>query len=1703
MNLRFVDLVIAFKKENEQIEFKDFNYFYGQMGAGKSTIARLVDYCLGGELGKDEMTPALQSEFVSASLSLEVENHSLVLERNANSAQVRAQWSNADQQFEILVPARKPAGEVLSDTGIEVLSDLIYHLAGKKPPKVRKSKIMDDSELERLSFRDLLWYCYLDQDSIDSSFYHLDSGANIWKQLKSRDVLRFIIGFHQEHVSELEVQLESVRAERMKCQAGATAISEALSSAEIASDIEIAAIKRGLESEIRKTDAAINDFRTSTQSLRTPAMETLKEKAKLYARQIHEIECALEDIKDSIEKDKAHKNELLALSARFKRSQSAREVLSGVNFINCPSCGNQLSPQPPEICSVCGQLHSETTTGSLDADAAEQDVKSRVDELAELVSLQENKFLKFGRRLREIIDEKNLVDVELNHISETYDSAYLSAALETEKKRSSLQQQLLDLKKLEALIRRIAELSERADNLVANEQKIRSQLKDARKLAEKDAKNLNRLKALFLDCLLRAKIPGFQQDDIVEMKSPHFLPEVHSADSGDLTVTSFTNLGSGGKKTLFKCCFAVAMHRLSAEVGAMLPKLLIIDSPMKNISERENRTQFEGFHKMLYDLCDSELKGTQFILIDKEYCPPPDAFQSNIYERYMTLDDPNYPPLIRYYRGSHMVKDKTPEHIKLDERNHVELPLLEQLKELGWEILDLDNKQNPGDSNRQSFTEVVMYSVLREQLKVINPWLEDDQVEEVVKRLTASFPSTGLIQNNRHVFRMLLENTIVNENRQTDEKSPTVRFVDFTHRDNNRFIAVCQFKVRILGTEHHIVPDIVLFLNGLPVVVIECKSPKVKDAIPEAIDQILRYSEQRGAKGEGSASLFFYNQIVIATCRNGAKFGTITTHIEKHFYRWADPYPRTVDELDHGNSSPNDQQRLVAGMLDRDNLLDLIRTFTLFSTNDKGETIKIVGRYQQFRAVKLAVQRLQTGQNPRKRSGIIWHTQGSGKSLTMMFMVREMYRHAQLSNWKVVFVTDRTQLEQQLSETSQSIGFTVKVAEFINPKSEPNGKSLKELLRSDTSDLVMAMIHKFREADLTETFPELNASPNILVMTDEAHRSQYALLGANFDKGLPNAARIGYTGTPIDKTERVFGDYIDKYTMRQAIDDGVTLEIVYEGRTHNAEVADQAGMDKAFVDVFSDYNLQQRLDIIGYGTRDAYLEAEPTIEAKAKDMVDHYLTHVFPNGYKAQVVATSREAAVRYKKHIDNALAAAIIDLEQSNPKRINLDILKNLTTDVIISGNHNDLPHLKEFSDKSKHERSIKSFKLSFESENEDIKGNMGFLIVNNMLITGFDAPVEQVMYLDKVIVAHSLLQAIARVNRVSDETKEKGFVVDYVGIGHHLKKAIDNYDEREQKELIDTLCFPEEELRELAASYADIMELLKSHNLTDLTDHDAFFDVFYDEELRFDFMLAFKKLTKCLNIVFPARQALDYMADYQALTEINLLAGKHFRDERLSMKGIPPKLRAITDVYLESKGIEIKIEPISILDEDFQNQVGKRNRTKTKASEIEHAIRHHLEVEMDDDPDLQASFAQALTAILEAFRDNWKKIYEELEKLRERIINARKEPTYGLHRKKQMPLFRVFKRELFGDKDINEDEISLLVDLTQQIYLATERELKLTGFWESIPARNKLKAELQSILLAEEFKNLPGIVSKRAHIISRIMEIAEKNNDIILYAE
>ncbi|MGE3801844.1 MAG: AAA family ATPase [Candidatus Kapaibacterium sp.] len=655
----FIDeLHVAFKNGKETIKFTDFSYFYGPMGAGKSTIVRLVDFCLGGNLGeKGEMTPALQSEFVSASLSLKIEDINLNLMRNRSANSIRANWKQDDEAVEVMIPARSANGEVIQGSGIEVVSDLIYVLGGKTPPKVRKSKIKEDSDLARLSLRDLFWYCYLDQDSMDSSFFNLESEAEFSKRNKSRDVLRFMVGFHQEQVSELEVKLELQRSERLKCEAGAQAIKEALSEAEIASEVELANIRRELEQKLSEVESTIVSIRQEMSSTRPHAMEGLQAEARSLAKESSNIEQSSLSLKEIIAKDRSHRNELLSLSTRFRRSQSAREVLGGVKFADCPQCGRDLPERHGDDCPVCGQKHLDDPTGNLDEASTEKDLDARVAELDDLIKMHESILRRNERILRELQAQKASVDNELNRVARHYDSAYLSTALESEKQRAAIRQQLTDLSRIEILVQRIEELSERVERLILEERRTRSKLKEAREKAERDTQNLGRLESLFLDCLLRSKLSGFYPDDRVEMKSPHFLPEVVSADGGDLAVTSFSNLGSGGKKTLFKCCFAVAVHRLASEIGALLPTFLIIDSPMKNTSERQNRDQFEGFLTMLYDLSQTELVNTQFVVVDKELFEPPSEYSRSFASRLMRPNErgkdpkknPN-PPLIPYYQ---------------------------------------------------------------------------------------------------------------------------------------------------------------------------------------------------------------------------------------------------------------------------------------------------------------------------------------------------------------------------------------------------------------------------------------------------------------------------------------------------------------------------------------------------------------------------------------------------------------------------------------------------------------------------------------------------------------------------------------------------------------------------------------------------------------------------------------------------------------------------------------------------------------------------------------------------------------------------------------------------------------------------------------------------------------------------------------------
>jgi type I restriction enzyme R subunit len=611
--------------------------------------------------------------------------------------------------------------------------------------------------------------------------------------------------------------------------------------------------------------------------------------------------------------------------------------------------------------------------------------------------------------------------------------------------------------------------------------------------------------------------------------------------------------------------------------------------------------------------------------------------------------------------------------------------------------------------------------------------------------------------------------------------------------------------------------------------------------------------------------------------------------------------------------------------------------------------------------------------------------------------------------------------------------------------------------------------------------------------------------------GAGNATRIAFTGTPIEKTEETFGDYIDKYTMRQSIEDGVTLEIVYEGRTHTAEVEDTPGADRKFEDVFKDYNIKEKVEILAYGTRRAYLESTDTIAEKAADMMNHYAEQVYPNRYKAQVVCVSKEAAHRYKLALDKALADKIAALEEKNPTNINYHELASLRTEVIISeGDHNAKPHLKAYADSRHRKLAVAGFKLPFGKTDKDendqqIDGNIGVLVVVDMLLTGFDAPIEQVMYLDKVIVNHSLLQAIARVNRVYDDRKNVGFVVDYVGMGNHLKKALDAYWEKEQQEIMACLRDDTSLFVELKQAHQALQDIFDKYGLSAFSDPDDLFNLFYDENTRHEFMEAFKAFSKALDNVFPRKEALDYIDELNRFAEINVLASQHLRDQRISLKGVSEKLRSITDEFLRSKGITVKVEPISIMDEAFLDHVNTRKRVKTKAAEVEHAIRHFIDINLDEDPELYASFAEELKRILAEFMNNWEDIYRLLEELRAKIRSAQQEPTFGLHRKRQMPIFRKLHNFIYEKREpLTEDEISNLISWTKEIYGKLKVELAIVGFWGNTASVNRLRGEISNYL-AEECHQLPGAFANRVAIANEILAWArdDRVTSSILYAE
>ena len=1039
----------------------------------------------------------------------------------------------------------------------------------------------------------------------------------------------------------------------------------------------------------------------------------------------------------------------------------------------------------------------------------------------------------------------------------------------------------------------------------------------------------------------------------------------------------------------------------------------------------------------------------------------------------------------------------------------VEKPFLDKLRQLKWQVIDqgLGVPQDPSKSLRENFKQVVLPKEFKDAIKKINvlsdgrEWLTDKQLNEIHFEIQ-NFAGKSLHEANKEIHRLLLKGTSVSRNELTGEQDPTVRLVDFKNWDKNSFIAINQFRLLTPGASRQgIIPDIVLFLNGMPVIVVEAKDFEVAEPLSEAFLQVTRYANTRdddyGMK-EGEEKLFHYNIFSIITHGKEARVGTISAEFD--FYsNWVDIFPEQYKTVDY---PPNEERQevLIQGMLNKEILIDILKHFTLFMEIKKGKEIKIVARYNQYRAVGKIIDNIREGKTPLERSGVIWHTQGSGKSLTMVFLIRKLRSLDDLKDLKVIFVIDRIDLEEQLSDTAI---LTDEALNIIDRRDE-----LQQLV-GDTGDVNMVMIHKFLvEKNVSaqslidagvipkfEKFEAINSSERILLLIDEAHRTQGGDMGDNLFSAFPNAIRIGFTGTPLiterheKKTHDRFGGkknkdgepWIDSYKFDKAIADRATVEIKYIGKVTRDKIDDKEVFDAEFEDMFEQRSQAEREEIQRrYGTFLAYLESKDRITKISKDIVDHYYKDILVNGFKAQVVASSIVAAVRYKYELEIAIKNKIEELkslpdEQRDDERIKqLEFLK--VAAIVSSAGNNELGYISTARREAMETDAKNNFKTDFDysKEGEQYKKpetGIGIICVCDRLLTGFDAPIEQVMYLDKNLREHDLFQAITRVNRTK-KGKSFGLVVDYFGVTKHLSEALAIYTDKDKNKLQNFLTVFRDinkEIPVLEARYKRILDLFIDKGLTQIqsfleqkfTDNDSEFQFAEDciEEakniqFRAELLTYSKSFFDSLDLLFNTKAGGEYWAQAKRLGYLLWRIKDRYKDPTMDLKWASEKVRKLIDKHLFSLGIDTKVPEVSILSDEFGKKVDKFNRTpKSKASEMEHAIRGHIKVNLDKDPAFYSRIKDRLETILNAYKENWEDIAKELEKLREEMAHGRKPETEGISIV-EAPFYDLLINRIATK---NDTDIQKTKELIHKVIPILKETATLNNFWHDRAAERR----------------------------------------------
>lgn len=871
-----------------------------------------------------------------------------------------------------------------------------------------------------------------------------------------------------------------------------------------------------------------------------------------------------------------------------------------------------------------------------------------------------------------------------------------------------------------------------------------------------------------------------------------------------------------------------------------------------------------------------------------------------------------------------------------------EQPAIDQLVRMGYEFIPggkLD-PQEAEDCERSSRREVVLVARLRRKLKELNPEATEETLDKAIRHVT-NIPGTGLLDENKTFHKELVSNISIEQETSGVRRNLTIKFFDFENPERNEFLVVNQFWVKGPAVPDR--PDIVAFVNGIPVAVIECKNPLAKETgVADAIDQLLRYQRE-------IPNLFRTNQLLLAVNLFAARYGVVGAD-PQHFQEWhAKPgeklpnmakHPAVKEMLklklikkDDLDAAPAAQDVMIAALLNKRNLLDIIRNFIVFDL-DEGKVKKKVCRYQQFTAVHKIVRRVL--EEPEKK-GIVWHWQGSGKSLTMLFAALKLRREEKiLKNPYFLIVTDRKDLDKQIADTFRDCGFP-------NPIRAQSSRDLYQMLGEGTGRTIMTTMQKFR----TPLEKPLSTAKNIIVLTDEAHRTQYGNLAFNLRKALPNAAFFAFTGTPLDKkdrnTYRLFSPegerYLDKYGIEQAERDKATVPIKYMARLAALQLVG-ASLDSLLAALFPDKTKKELAQVKKeYATVEVLATAPPRIKRVAMDIVEHYHQAVKPNGFKAMIVAGSREAADAYKQALDT-----LIDKKHSAVV---------MTVD--------------------KREAWAEKYHLSDEEESRikerfnDPADPLCFLIVCDKLLTGFDAPLLQAMYLDKRLREHTLLQAVARTNRTYAR-KNFGLIVDYAGIGKELAQALDQFSAEDLAGLfrVDDV---ERELKALAEHHKATLAFLKGVDLKGAPKRviQQCLEALKDDVIRGQFDAAYRAFAKSLDFLMPDLRVEPHLKDFKFLGAVREGAKNLYRDESLRMEDLSGKVEALIHAHIASEGIEHLLEPLTITAPNFGDLMRDKDDDRARAVHLEYALRDRLHEKAPEDPGFYDSLQKRLKEVIE----------------------------------------------------------------------------------------------------------------------------------------